>query len=225
MNIILLGPPGAGKGTQARRIEEKFGFKQLSSGDMLRAAVASGSEVGKRAGEFMQRGALVPDEVIVGVVFERIANESGSKGIILDGFPRTVAQAEALDNQLGAQGMSISAAIVIAVDDDKLVERVSGRFTCSGCGEGYHDLFRCPQIDGVCDKCGGKDFSRRNDDNAEAMRTRLEAYHGQTSPLIGYYGAQGKVSRIDGEQAIDRVSKDVAAALEKILSVGDASPA
>jgi adenylate kinase len=216
MNIILLGPPGAGKGTQARRIEEKFGLKQLSSGDMLRVAVASGTDVGKRAGEFMQRGALVPDDVIVGVVFERIASESGGKGIILDGFPRTVTQAEALDLQLGAQGINIDAAIVIAVDDDKLVERVSGRFTCAVCGEGYHDVFHRPKIDGVCDKCGGKNFSRRNDDNAEAMRTRLEAYHGQTSPLIGYYSAQGKVSTIDGEQPIDQVSEHITAALEKI---------
>jgi adenylate kinase len=216
MNIILLGPPGAGKGTQARRIEEKFGLKQLSSGDMLRAAVASGSDVGKRAGEFMQRGALAPDDVIVGVVFERIASESGGKGIILDGFPRTVAQAEALDRQLGAQGMSLDAAIVIAVDDAKLVERVSGRFTCAACGEGYHDAFHHPKVDGVCDKCGGKDFSRRNDDNAEAMCARLEAYHGQTSPLIGYYGAQGKVSMIDGEQSIDLVAEHIVVALEKV---------
>lgn len=220
MNIILLGPPGAGKGTQARRIEEEFGLKQLSSGDMLRAAVAAGSEVGKRAADYMQRGALVPDEVIVGVVFERIASDSSGQGIILDGFPRTVAQAEALDKQLGEKGMNIDAAIVMEVNDDKLVERVSGRFTCPACGEGYHDKFRRPQKEGVCDKCGGTEFTRRNDDNAEAMRTRLQAYHAQTSPLIGYYGAQAKVSTIDGEQSIDQVWTEIEAALQKLRSSG-----
>jgi adenylate kinase len=215
MNIILLGPPGAGKGTQARRIEEKFGLKQLSSGDMLRAAVAAGSEVGKLAAEFMERGALVPDDVIVGVVFERIANQSAGAGIILDGFPRTVAQAESLDKLLAEKGVSIDAAVVISVNDDKLVERVSGRFTCAACGEGYHDVFHRPRTEGVCDKCGGSEFTRRNDDNAEAMRTRLQAYHAQTSPLIDYYGRQGKVVRIDGEQSIDQVSRDIFAALGK----------
>jgi adenylate kinase len=215
MNIILLGPPGAGKGTQARRIEERFGFKQLSSGDMLRAAVAAGSEVGKRAAEYLERGALVPDDVIVGVIFERIVREKFGKGIILDGFPRTVAQAEALDRLLGETGMTISAVIVIGVNDDQLVERVSGRFTCAKCGEGYHDAFHRPGKAGVCDKCGGTEFTRRSDDNAEAMRTRLSAYHAQTKPLIDYYRAQDRVSEVDGEQSIDQVSADIAAALEK----------
>lgn len=220
MNIILLGPPGAGKGTQARRIEERFGLKQLSSGDMLRAAVAAGSEVGKRAADYMQRGALVPDEVIVGVVFEAIASHRDGNGIILDGFPRTVAQAEALDKQLSEENMGIDSVIAVEVNDDKLVERVSGRFTCAACGEGYHDKFRRPRVEGVCDKCGGANFTRRNDDNAEAMRTRLEAYHAQTSPLIDYYGAQSKVSKIDGEQSIDQVSTGIVAALEKVRSGG-----
>lgn len=216
MNIILLGPPGAGKGTQARRAEEKFRLRQLSSGDMLRAAVAAGTEVGKRAAEYMERGALVPDAVIVGVVLERIAAGGAGEGIILDGFPRTVAQAEALDKQMSETGLRIDAALVIAVDDDKLVERVSGRFTCAACGEGYHDRFRQPRTPGVCDKCGGTEFTRRNDDNAEAMRTRLAAYHAQTKPLIAYYRAQGRVFEIDGEQTIDQVARDIAAALEEI---------
>jgi adenylate kinase len=209
MNLILLGPPGAGKGTQAKLLEDKFSLKQLSSGDMLRSAVMAETPVGKQAKAFMDKGALVPDRLVMEVVFEHLAGLKTSKGFILDGFPRTVEQAEALDDWLNERGNAIDRVIVIQVQDDLLVERIAGRFTCATCGEGYHDTFKRPAHDGVCDKCAGHDFKRRADDNPETVKTRLKAYHTQTSPLISYYREQGKVAMINGETAIGDVSRQI----------------
>jgi adenylate kinase len=209
MNLILLGPPGAGKGTQSKLLERKFGLRQLSSGDMLRAAVASETEVGKKAKAFMSQGALVPDAIVVDVVFEHLAGLPANTGFILDGFPRTVDQAEALDGWLEAHQSRIDHVVVIEVADEKLVERVTGRFTCAKCGEGYHDIFKKPQKDGTCDVCGSHEFKRRDDDRADKVRTRLEAYHRETAPLIGYYRRDGKVVTVDGEAAIADVSKKI----------------
>jgi adenylate kinase len=217
INIILLGPPGAGKGTQAKLLEEKLGLKQLSSGDMLRAAVSRGTAVGQKAKSFMDAGKLVPDQVVVDVVFESIDAQSSGNGIILDGFPRTVDQAEALDKKLAEKGARIDGVIVIKVRDDKLVERVAGRYTCANCGEGYHDSFKKPAVAGICDKCGSHDFKRRDDDRPEKVKERLKAYHKQTVPLIDYYQKRGKVAVIDGELSIEDVSEkmdDVLASLE-----------
>jgi adenylate kinase len=208
-NVILLGPPGAGKGTQAKYLEEKFGLKQLSSGDMLRAAVASGSVVGEKAKSFMDHGSLVPDDVVVDIVFDHIDAMPGSKGFILDGFPRTVDQAVVLDKKLAEKGSRIDAVIVIKVSDDRLVERIAGRFTCATCGEGYHDLFKRPAVDGACDKCGGHNFKRRPDDQPETVKQRLKVYHQQTAPLIDYYQQRGKVTLIDGELPIETVSREL----------------
>lgn len=194
--LILLGPPGAGKGTQARMLEEDFGLIQLSTGDMLRAAVASGSEAGQQAKAVMSAGGLVSDEIVLAILRDRLAGPDVAKGIILDGFPRTQAQAAALDGLLAATGQRVTAAISLEVDDEAMVGRVSGRFTCA-CGEGYHDEFKRPAVAGVCDKCGGSDFKRRADDNAVTVRERLKAYHAQTAPLIAYYEDKGVLERID----------------------------
>lgn len=213
MNIILLGPPGAGKGTQARMLERDHGMVQLSTGDMLRAAVASGSEIGLKAKEVMAAGQLVSDDIVIGVVAERLDQPDAQGGVIFDGFPRTTAQAEALDKLLVEKGKSLDAVIEMKVDDEALVERVSGRFTCAKCGEGYHDRFKRPKEDGVCDACGGTEFKRRPDDNAATVRSRLTAYHEQTAPLIAYYQAQGKLKSIDGMAEINEVKSQLAAAL------------
>jgi len=212
MNIILIGPPGSGKGTQAKLLEDKYDLKQLSSGDMLRAAVAEGSEIGKKAKSYMEAGQLVPDELVVEIVTDQIEKADG-KGFILDGFPRNVHQAEVLDRMLEENGHEIDRVPVIEVSDDRLVERVAGRFTCASCGEGYHDKFKQPEVEGVCDKCGGTEFIRRPDDNPETVRNRLDVYHEQTKPLIDYYEQQGKVRMIDGEQSIERVTKDLEEAM------------
>jgi len=213
MNIILIGPPGSGKGTQAKILEQRDGLKQLSSGDMLRDAVSEGTEIGQKAKSYMEAGELVPDDLVVEIVTDQIEKQ-GDKGFVLDGFPRNVHQAEVLDQMLEERGRRINRVLVIEVSDDRLVERVSGRFTCSNCGEGYHDTFKQPAVDGVCDKCGSTEFTRRPDDNAETVRNRLEVYHDQTKPLIDYYEAQDKVRRIDGEQPIE----DVTQALEKAMT-------
>jgi len=213
MNIILIGPPGSGKGTQAKILEQRDGLKQLSSGDMLRDAVSEGTEVGQKAKSYMEAGELVPDDLVVEIVTDQIEKQ-GDKGFVLDGFPRNVHQAEVLDQMLEKRGRRINRVLVIEVSDDRLVERVSGRFTCANCGEGYHDTFKQPAVDGVCDKCGSTEFTRRPDDNAETVRNRLEVYHDQTKPLIDYYEAQDKVRRIDGEQPIE----DVTQALEKAMT-------
>jgi adenylate kinase len=209
MKLILLGPPGAGKGTQAKLLEKKFEAPQLSSGDMLRAAVSSGTPVGQKAKSYMDQGALVPDHIVVDVVFERLAAQDKGDGFILDGFPRTVEQAEALDRWLAEHESGIDRVVVIEVADDLLIERIAGRFTCAKCGEGYHDTFKRPKLDGVCDVCGSHEFKRRADDRAETVKTRLEAYHRQTAPLVEHYKAQGKVSTVDGEAPIDKVSRQI----------------
>ncbi len=216
MNIILLGPPGAGKGTQAKRIEEARGMVQLSTGDMLRAAVAAGTEIGKKAKEVMERGELVSDDIVIGIISERIDAPDCANGFILDGFPRTVAQAEALDKLLAEKGKTLDAVIEMKVDDDKLVERITGRFTCAKCGEGYHDKFKLPAKEGVCDKCGSTEFTRRADDNEETVRARLAAYHEQTAPLIDYYGKTGKLRSIDGMASIDDVTRQISEVLDSL---------
>ena len=204
--FILLGPPGAGKGTQARMLEEKFGLVQLSTGDLLRAAVAAGTEAGKRAKAVMEAGQLVSDDIVLAILKDRMAEPDTGKGVILDGFPRTAAQAAALDGLLAGSGQKINAAISLDVVDEAMVERVSGRYTCANCGEGYHDTFKVPAKAGVCDKCGGTEFKRRADDNAETVRSRLEAYHDQTAPLIDYYDGKGVLKRIDAMAEIDLVA-------------------
>ncbi|MCC5964844.1 MAG: adenylate kinase [Natronohydrobacter sp.] len=216
--LILLGPPGAGKGTQARMLEEKFGLVQLSTGDLLRAAVAAGTEAGKAAQEVMSAGGLVSDEIVLAILKDRMAEPDTAKGVILDGFPRTEGQAAALDDLLAAQGQSIGAAISLDVDDAAMIERVSGRYTCANCGEGYHDSFKQPAVAGVCDKCGSTEFKRRADDNAETVSARLEAYHAQTAPLISYYEGKGVLSRVDAMGQIDRVAADLAQIVTQVTN-------
>ena len=214
MRLIFLGPPGAGKGTQAQRIADDYGIPQLSTGDMLRAAVADGTEVGKKAKPIMERGDLVPDEIVVGIIDERLGNPDCAKGFILDGFPRNTAQAEALDKVLEARGMQLDKVVELKVDDEALVERITGRFTCGNCGEGYHDTFKKPAKEGVCDRCGHTEFKRRADDNEETVRSRLEVYHRETAPLLAYYGDQSKVKSVDGMAEIDEVTRQIKAVLE-----------
>ncbi|MEQ9641819.1 MAG: adenylate kinase [Alphaproteobacteria bacterium] len=209
MRLILLGPPGAGKGTQAQRLQDAYGIVQLSTGDMLRAAVKAGTPVGKRAGEIMERGDLVPDEVVVGIIADRIDQADCAKGFILDGFPRTVAQADALEQMLSDKGLRLDAVIEMKVDEEALVRRVTGRFTCAKCGAGYHDEFQRPKVDGVCDRCGSKEFSRRADDNEETVRARLGAYREQTAPLLPYYADKKLLQTVDGMAAIDDVTREI----------------
>ena len=213
MNLILLGPPGAGKGTQAQRLMDRFGLAQISTGDMLRAEVKSGSEIGLQAKAIMERGDLVPDAIITAMLAARVARPDAAKGFILDGFPRTVPQAEALDLMLRDKGIALDHVIELQVDDGALVERISGRFSCASCGAGYHDSFKRPKQDGVCDACGGKEFARRADDRADTVAARLAAYHRQTAPLLPYYGAQGKLRAVDGMAAMDEVSRQIAVIL------------
>ena len=194
--IILLGPPGAGKGTQARMLEEDFGLVQLSTGDLLRAAVAAGTEAGRKAKAVMEAGQLVSDDIVLAILKDRMAAPDVAKGVILDGFPRTGAQAAALDKLLADSGQRVTAAISLEVDDEAMIARVSGRYTCGGCGEGYHDQFKQPATAGTCDKCGGTGFKRRADDNAETVRERLTAYHAQTAPLIAHYEWQSVLERV-----------------------------
>ncbi|MBH1974494.1 MAG: adenylate kinase [Rhodobacteraceae bacterium] len=210
--LILLGPPGAGKGTQARMLEEDFGLIQLSTGDLLRAAVAAGTEAGKQAKAVMEAGQLVSDAIVLAILKDRMRDPDVSKGIILDGFPRTAGQAAALDDLLAANGQKVTAAISLEVDDEAMVGRVSGRYTCA-CGEGYHDEFKRPAVAGVCDKCGGTTFKRRADDNAETVRERLQAYHAQTAPLIAHYDRMGVLQRVDAMGAI----ADIRDALGRIV--------
>lgn len=213
MNLVLLGAPGAGKGTQAKRIEQEFGIIQLSTGDMLRAEVSSGTAIGKQADEIMKAGQLVPDGIIIGLIDSRLDREDCRPGFILDGFPRTLAQAAALDAMLARKHLKLDKVISIEVDDEAMVERISGRYTCARCGEGYHDRFKQPKVEGVCDVCGSTEFVRRADDNAETVRQRLKAYHSQTEPIIAYYDKQALVRRIDGMRAIDEVTEEIVAAL------------
>ncbi len=213
MNLILLGPPGSGKGTQAIRLQEADGLVQLSTGEMLRAAVASGSETGRLVGSIMEAGKLVPDDIIVSMIDRRIDEPDCAGGFILDGFPRTLAQAEALDEMLARKARRLDAVIEIAVDDGALVERIAGRFSCAVCGAGYHRRFQPTAVEGVCDRCGGTRFLQRRDDNEETVRTRLVAYHAQTEPLLPYYRARGILRSVDGMAGIDAVSTEIRAAL------------
>jgi len=213
MNIILLGPPGAGKGTQAQRLQGDLGMVQLSTGDMLRAAVASGTELGKKAKGLMEKGELVPDDLIVGLIKDRIAQPDCAKGFILDGFPRTEAQAKALDKMLAEMAKQLDLVVEMEVDEKALTERVVGRFTCAKCGTGYHDSFKRPKVEGVCDVCGSKEFTRRKDDNADTMKTRMVAYRAQTEPLLPYYRARGVLKKVDGMAAMDEVYRQIRAVL------------
>jgi adenylate kinase len=214
VNIILLGPPGAGKGTQARILVERRGLVQLSTGDMLRAAVAAGTEVGRQAEAVMKAGGLVSDEIVIGVVSERLDQPDAAGGVIFDGFPRTTPQAWALDKLLAEKGMELDAVVNMEVDDAAMVARVAGRYTCAACGEGYHDTAKKPAKDGVCDKCGATEFKRRKDDNAETVAARLKEYHAETAPLIAYYRETGKLKAVDGMADIDAVTAAIAAALD-----------
>lgn len=209
MRLILLGPPGAGKGTQAQRIVETYGIPQLSTGDMLRAAVSAGTDVGKRAKAVMDAGGLVSDDIVIAIVSERIDQPDCAKGFILDGFPRTLVQADATEEMLARKGLDISSVIEIRVDDAVLADRVSGRYTCANCGAGYHDTNLKPKVEGVCDKCGSTHFKRRPDDNAETVRARMQAYYKETAPLTGFYYAKKKLKTVDGMADIDKVTADI----------------
>jgi adenylate kinase len=216
MKLILLGPPGAGKGTQAKRLEESRGLKQLSTGDMLRAAVDSGSAVGREAKRIMDAGRLVPDDIMIRMIDERIGQPDCANGIILDGFPRTVPQAEALDAMLNRRGERLDAVIEMTVDQEALTERVSGRFSCAKCGAVYHDKFRRPRVAGRCDICGAGDFRRRPDDNPETVRTRLKAYCEQTAPILPYYREKGLLHQVDGMADVEEVANQIETVLKRV---------
>ncbi len=215
MRLILLGPPGAGKGTQAKLLVDAYDIPQLSTGDMLREAVANETEVGKKAKEVMDAGKLVSDDIINAIISDRISQADCTKGFILDGFPRTLEQADALYSMLEEKGLKIDAVVSLEVDDDALVERIAGRYTCANCGEGYHDSFKKPREEGVCDRCGGTEFKRRKDDNPETLKTRLFAYYKDTAPLIGYYHAYRMLKGVDGMGEIDEINAKIREAIEK----------
>lgn len=213
LNIILLGPPGAGKGTQAGILVDQRAMVQLSTGDMLRAAVKAGTPIGLKAKAVMDAGELVSDEIVSGIIGEALDQLAPETGVIFDGYPRTEAQARALDGILEARSRTLDHVIELAVDEDKLVERIVGRFTCANCGEGYHDTFKKPAEDGVCDKCGSTEFKRRPDDNEQTVRTRMAEYRAKTQPILPIYEARGLVSKVDGMADIDDVTKAIAAIL------------
>ncbi len=213
MNIILLGPPGAGKGTQANRLVEERGMVQLSTGDILRAAVKAGTEVGKMADDIMKSGKFFPDELMAEVLGEHMDAIALDKGLIFDGYPRTARQAELLDELLSTRGRTLNYVIELAVDEDALVARITGRYTCASCGEGYHDRFKQPAQAGVCDKCGSTEFKRRPDDNEETVRTRMTEYRGKTAPILPIYEARGLVRKVDGMADIAEVTQAIEAIL------------
>ncbi len=216
MNIILLGPPGAGKGTQAKLIEERHGMKQLSTGDMLRAAVAAGTETGLKAKAIMDRGELVSDAIVVGIIADRLDAPDVKKGFILDGFPRNTAQAEALGTMLAGKGLKLDAVIEMKVDDEALVQRITGRYTCARCGKGYHDRFEQPKVVGICDVCGSTEFIRRADDNENTVRDRLGIYNKLTAPLVEFYGGRGTLKTIDGMAGIADVTRQIEDVLRRV---------
>ncbi len=214
MNLMLLGPPGAGKGTQAQRLSDTYGLVQLSTGEMLRSEVASGSDLGVRAKKIMDDGQLVPDDLMIAMISRQIDAENASGGIILDGFPRTTGQAEALDVMLDTKGIRMDFVIQLEVDEDAIVARLSGRFSCSSCGTGYHDIYAKPKVDGVCDKCGATEFARRSDDNAETVRSRLAAYNEQTAPILPYYDGKGSLERVNGLASMETVFEEIRGIIE-----------
>jgi adenylate kinase len=220
MNIILLGPPGAGKGTQAKILEDKHGLKQLSTGDMLRAAVAGGTELGKRAKAVMDKGQLVSDDIVVGIIAERLSQPDLARGFILDGFPRNMSQAEALDRMLQSKNMKLDKVIAFKVRDEELIRRIAGRYSCAKCGASYHDTLARTRKPGICDVCGSTEFVRRPDDNESTVRDRLRVYNSQTAPLVDYYGQKGVLRAVDGMAGIDEVARQIERSLNGSHATG-----